>query len=590
MLADVMRKAMAKKIYVSITIAAVLALAAGGLSLHGSALALFADHWPAILLSFAVLTIGLAAVTVIQAVQTLTGKARSLKRTKARLIGRGNRYRALIDAIDDGILILDHEGFVLFSNHQAGSFLGCDHFDLIGENIRTMFEKLTGFDFWDDESLCDNGSLIAEQYFDGEIRVDGGPATRWLSSRCRGIHLGDDTPEGHILILRDITAIKQKEQELQAARDMAEAGNRAKSSFLANMNHELRTPLSSILGFGQFLKMQKAGLLNERQREYLDHIISSGEHLLEMVNDVLDLSKIDSGKMIVDRKPFDVNLMLSRSPSTIRVIADRKNVEMVLKIEPAMGFLDADEVRLKQVIFNLLSNAIKFTEPGKRVGIDAFAKGETVIISVWDEGCGIEEGDLNRIFIPFEQAQRHTHQGTGLGLPIAKKLVELHGGTIAVSSQPGMGSRFTVIIPGRIPRPDFEVAALSDREEEPFVANKRVLLVDDNEALSELVQSLLQSYGFTVTALRSGNEVLEQLSTEPGFDLVIMDIGNPAGGDDIIRRIKERIKPGVPVIALTGYAMKGDRERFLDIGFDDYMSKPFRIDALMSKIRSTLLN
>jgi len=209
---------------------------------------------------------------------------------------------------------------------------------------------------------------------------------------------------------------------------------------------------------------------------------------------------------------------------------------------------------------------------------------------VWDEGCGIEEADLKRIFLPFEQSLIHTHQGTGLGLPIAKKLVELHGGSISVSSRPGSGSRFTVIMPGRIPRPDVEPVIMADIEEEAFISNKSVLLVDENEALSDLVQSVLQSYGFNVTVLRNGDEALDRISGEASFDLVIMDIGNPSGGGDVIRRIKEKINPGVPVIALTGYAMKGDREKFLDIGFDDYMAKPFKIDAFVHKIKSTILN
>ncbi|GEM_PF-1331654 len=245
---------------------------------------------------------------------------------------------------------------------------------------------------------------------------------------------------------------RNAERSLIDAKEAAEEANRVKTNFLANVSHELRTPLNAILGFSQILEMKRGEIDRERELEFLGYIRQSGEHLLEMVNDILDLSKIESGRFDLEKNPFDLREMLSRVLLIVKSLAEEKGLAIDCEIEPDLGIMTADELRLKQVIFNLLSNAIKFTPKGKRIGVRAAGDGGRAVITVWDEGIGITEDDLEKIFDPFEQAQRRRgedEQGTGLGLSITKKIIELHGGTLEVRSAPGEGSSFTMVLPGR---------------------------------------------------------------------------------------------------------------------------------------------
>ena len=242
------------------------------------------------------------------------------------------------------------------------------------------------------------------------------------------------------------------EKELKDTTIEAESANKAKSIFLANMSHELRTPLNAILGFSQVLQLDK-DILTPRQMENLGYIRESGEHLLMMVSDILDLSKIESGKMDIEKKPFDMGNMLRKFISPLQPLADKKNIKMELDINPDIGTIDADEKRIKEILYNLLSNAIKFTDNGKKIGIKAWFMDKQIVIEVWDQGMGIENKDLEKIFDPFEQVGRAkpgTNKGTGLGLAIAKKLIEAHNGTITVKSTSGQGSKFTVTLPGTL--------------------------------------------------------------------------------------------------------------------------------------------
>ena len=272
-------------------------------------------------------------------------------------------------------------------------------------------------------------------------RVPRRPTERELSIMDTASHIAG------IIIER-----RKVERSLIDAKEAAEEANRVKSNFLANVSHELRTPLNAILGFSQILEMKRGEIDRERELEFLGYIRQSGEHLLEMVNDILDLSKIESGRFDLEKNPFDLREMLSRVLLIVKSLAEEKGLAIDCEIEPDLGIMTADELRLKQVFYNLLSNAIKFTPEGKRIGVRAAGDGGRAVITVWDEGIGITEDDLEKIFDPFEQAQRRRgedEQGTGLGLSITKKIIELHGGTLEVKSTPGEGSSFTMVLPGR---------------------------------------------------------------------------------------------------------------------------------------------
>jgi signal transduction histidine kinase len=255
------------------------------------------------------------------------------------------------------------------------------------------------------------------------------------------------------LFSRDITNQMQADLELRKAKEAAESADIAKSSFLAQMSHELRTPLNAIIGFSEILEDQTFGLLNERQLRYISHVHASGLHLLELINQILDLSKVEAGKMELYLSPVNVSQLLESGIVMIMEKARRHGIKVDLRIEAELSGvgIQADEIKLRQIVFNLLSNAAKFTPDGGRVGLLAWKEGDELIISVSDTGIGIKLEDRERIFGAFEQldsSYARRQQGTGLGLALARSLVELHGGRIwAESEGEGKGSKFTFAIP-----------------------------------------------------------------------------------------------------------------------------------------------
>jgi signal transduction histidine kinase/DNA-binding response OmpR family regulator len=389
-------------------------------------------------------------------------------------------------------------------------------------------------------------------------------------------------------------------QELNQLNVELEYANRAKDEFLATMTHELRTPLNSILGLSDSLLEQRRDPLSERQQHLLQIIESSGRHLLELINDVLDMSKIEAGKLDYYPQAVDVHALCRSSLAFVREQATRKSIDLVYDDETADFRIHADPRRLKQILVNLLTNAVKFTHEKGRITLQVHTDAEDDLVQfhVRDTGIGIAHDDLKLLFQPFAQvdSQLNRHfEGTGLGLSLVQKLTDLHGGSVEVESEPDKGSRFTINIPwGRmkVTQPELiETGSESVVNEQPDTSSEKitdkgtVLLAEDNMANVLTIGDYLESHGYEVVTAGDGLRAIEK-AEEINPDVILMDIQMLVmDGLEAIRRLRaDQRFDATPIIALTALAMPGDRERCLEAGANEYMSKPVRLKKLVKLI------
>jgi len=422
------------------------------------------------------------------------------------------------------------------------------------------------------------------------VRPDG--AVRWVRDSMRATRLED----GRIVlngVLSDLTERKQVEAERQA-RQAAELANRAKSVFLANMSHELRTPLNAILGFAQLLK-RDAGL-SARQLLGLNTIQQGGEHLLKLITDILDLAKVEAGKLELDAEPVNLPLLLEGVADIIRVKADEKSLRFVIDAAPDLPqSVRADNKHLRQVLFNLLSNAVKFTERG-RVDLRArvvFA-GPTrarLCFEVQDSGAGIASEHLETIFQPFEQLgpAQHRAGGTGLGLAISRQLVRLMGSDIHVESEPGQGSRFWFEVDVPVIESAAQAVSLQGRVTGYEGARKTVLIVDDVAGNRAIVAELLGSLGFECREATNGVEMLAR-SHASHCDLIITDVVMPVmDGIEATHRLRRLpALAGVPVLAVSANVSGSDEAKCLAAGANAFLPKPIDFDRLLQQLGTLL--
>jgi len=383
---------------------------------------------------------------------------------------------------------------------------------------------------------------------------------------------------------RDLAeALRQIEQKNQ---DLKEA-SRHKSEFLANMSHELRTPLNAIIGFSEVLLERMVGQLNARQGEYLQDILDSGRHLLSLINDLLDLTKVEAGRMDLALAPIWLPQALEEAVSMVREEASRHAIELKLSVDPNLGVVEADERKIKQVLFNLLSNAVKFTPDGGQVRIvTAGAEGE-VHVSVADTGVGIATTDQERIFEMFYQgtAGQAGKEGTGLGLALARRLVELHGGRIWVESTPGEGSTFTFTLPMAEPvetRPDHSNSSAAPRPLRRSLAS--VLVVEDDSRAAQLMRIYLEDAGYDVAVACDAESALEE-ARRLRPSIITLDIKLP-GTDGWQFLANAKADPHLAGIRIVIVSMLDERARGLALGAADYIVKPVRREALVASLRA----
>ena len=393
-----------------------------------------------------------------------------------------------------------------------------------------------------------------------------------------------------VAFLRDITERKATEARLSEALDHAEAGNRAKSEFFAVISHELRTPLNGVLGFAELLASTP---LDSEQKSYAETISKSGNHLLAIVNDILDFSSIEKGTLAIHVEPFAFAHLVKSSGQAVQKSAEDKGLVFRTVIEPDVPEqILGDETRIRQILINLLGNAVKFTSGGSVILRVASAKekgGRLLDFSVEDTGIGMSPETIGILFQPFTQAEMKTNRmfgGTGLGLAISKRLAEAMGGKITVVSAPGKGSTFTLRLPLEISTPSTADPAPAERKPAPPAAAP-ALVVEDDPNSSTLAGKMLQRLGYRAEFAADGAEAVR--SFVPGkFSAILMDMARPVmDGLEATRKIRE-IEAGagghVPIIALTANVMPGDRERCLAAGMDDFLPKPFKRDQLAAML------
>lgn len=374
--------------------------------------------------------------------------------------------------------------------------------------------------------------------------------------------------------------VAERTAELKEKNIQLEAATRHKSDFLANMSHELRTPMNSIIGFSELLEEQLSGPLNEKQNQYVENIITSGKHLLALLNDLLDFSKVEAGRMELRPEEFLLSEAFASILSTLQTLAGKKGIVMELRQDPSLTYLFADEGRFKQIMYNLLSNAIKFTPVKGRVTVGARLEGDKALISVRDTGIGIRPEDQEKIFQEFQQAESglaRRYEGTGLGLALTKRFVELHGGTIWVESQPGQGSTFSFTLPFAGPeegeRPREEIV----RHDAPLI-----LVAEDERGASQLLGTYLTGAGYNLAYAYDGEEALA-LARKLGPAAITLDLILPKkDGWEVLKELKEDpILNAIPVVIVS---IVDNKELGFALGAADYLVKPVKRGGLLAAL------
>jgi PAS domain S-box-containing protein len=514
------------------------------------------------------------------------------KRAEESLWNEKAFLRSLIDAASDLIYFKDSNSIYLGCNKASEAFTGFSEQEQIGKSDFDFFDKEIAEQIvMKDQKVLEGGVAIRVEEW-----VTSSTASRFLLDTVKApIYGKDGQPIGLVGISRDITERKHAEMELLQAKTGAESANRTKSQFLATMSHEIRTPMNGIISIAQLLELTE---LTQEQKEYVDILKQSGNNLLKLISDILDLSRIEAGKVELETENFDLKDEITGITNIFSLLAQGKGLEFSFLINPDVPLrLKGDAERLRQIITNLIGNSIKFTNKGSislHISKDVEDEKHTTLrFQVCDSGIGIGSDNIGSIFEAFRQADSSTSRkygGTGLGLTIAHYLVELMGGSVGVESMEGEGATFwfTAVLEKQTKAPEFTVLEKIGDASGINDIVIRILMIEDDTTNQFAISRLLSKYGYQVDVANNGSEGLKSLE-ENDYALVLMDCMMPVldgyEATAVIRNQTSKVRNhAIPVIALTANAMREDRDICLAAGMDDYLSKPIEIALLLATL------
>ncbi|TXD42681.1 response regulator [Lujinxingia vulgaris] len=530
--------------------------------------------------------------------QTLDTLGESSRQLEFKVNEEREKLQSLLSAVEDGVCAIDRRGRLLFANPAA--FRLFDH--ALGDDFR-LLEHL-GVDRTDPDqpdldpersaqALLNSGAILRDD--DGLLERNGAgalPVSYILSPIDR-----DGVIVGAVCVIRDVTEQKEVADRLQRlndeitrARDQAIEANQAKSSFLANMSHELRTPLNAVIGYTELIREDAEVFGYNEITPDLGKIYTAAKHLLSLINDILDLSKIEAGRHEIVWESFDLGELIADVISTIEPVAREKNNHFDVQAEADLGMIRADRIKLRQILINLLSNACKFTENGRitlSVRREDTGPGEHFIFDVTDTGIGVVQEKIDELFEPFTQADNSTtrqYGGTGLGLTITQHFCRMMGGFIDATSRPGEGSTFSVHLPAPLVASE-TLNAIDEAAALPRAARNdhTVLVIDDSETVHELLRRQLGRAGYRVVSAISGDEGL-RMARAVGPSAITLDVMMPGrSGWDTLAELKHDPELAhIPVVMLT---MVVDRKKGFALGADDYLVKPVSGDVLLRTLQ-----
>ena len=515
-----------------------------------------------------------------------------------------DRVRSALDTMAEGLLVLDARQNIVLANEAFARIVGKSPDELLGVSVSQLpWQDQAGDDSSRESYPWGVALSTARAQTSQRVRLqlseqDG----RTFMVNCSPVLTERGRAGGVLVSFDDVTLLELKENELLRSKEDAEVANKAKSDFLANMSHEIRTPMNAIMGFTEVLRRGYGDGLQDRK--YLDTIAANSSHLLNLINDILDLSKVEAGHIEVERAPCGLFATVREVVDTLAIKAQEKRISLALEpAGPLPATILTDAARVRQIVTNLIGNAIKFTEQGGvTVGVRFIddRRQPRVEISVSDTGIGMTEQQRQTVFNPFVQADSSITRrfgGTGLGLTISQRFAQALGGDITVASAPQQGSTFTVsLATGDITDvPMLEPTALLARAAAPEGAadvrwnfpHARVLVVDDSDENRALIQLVLEDQGLAVSGAENGQSAVDKVLSEH-FDLVLMDVQMPVMDGYTAVGLLRGKGVELPIIALTAHAMAGIEARCLDAGYSGYLSKPIQIDTLLGRVAEAL--